>query len=65
MKYWQGRELFTREMREAVTVIGAETITRSEDKWNRTLDGLPIYIDSNLAYRALKLYLKYGQEKYI
>lgn len=30
-------------MREAVTVIGAEIITRSEDKWNRTLDGLPIW----------------------
>ena len=53
MKYWQGRELFTREMREAATVTGAETITRSEDKWNWTLDGLPIYVGLNLAYRAL------------
>ena len=40
----QGRELFTGEMREAVTIIGAEIITRSEDKWNRTLDGLPIWV---------------------
>ena len=57
-------------MREAVTVIGAEIITWSEDKWNQTLEGLPtlplrqevrhstltaVYVGSNPTGVAIKI----------